>query len=71
VIDAVCLVKLALERGASGTLEGPSSYLMKSPPVQYADDIARELTEAFIRKNSTTHLTEELTQIRETDTSLT
>ncbi|HKF37202.1 MAG TPA: inositol-3-phosphate synthase [Ktedonobacteraceae bacterium] len=50
VIDAVRLVKLALERGISGTLEGPSAYLMKSPPVQHHDDIAREMTEAFIRE---------------------
>lgn len=49
VIDAVRLVKLALDRGISGSLEGPSSYLMKSPPVQYHDDVARELTESFIR----------------------
>ncbi len=48
VIDAVRLVKLALDRGISGTLEGPSAYLMKSPPVQYHDDEARELTEKFI-----------------------
>jgi myo-inositol-1-phosphate synthase len=48
VIDAVRLVKLALDRGISGTLEGPSSYLMKSPPIQYHDDQARELTEEFI-----------------------
>lgn len=48
VIDAVRLVKLALDRGLSGTLEGPSAYLMKSPPVQYHDDVAREMTEAFI-----------------------
>ncbi|GAC1565245.1 MAG: myo-inositol-1-phosphate synthase [Ktedonobacteraceae bacterium] len=48
VIDAVRMVKLALDRGISGTLEGPSAYLMKSPPVQYHDDIAREMTEAFI-----------------------
>ena len=50
VIDAVRLVKLALERGISGTLEGPSAYLMKSPPIQYHDDIAREMTEAFIKE---------------------
>ena len=50
VIDAVRMVKLALDRGISGTLEGPSAYLMKSPPVQYHDDIAREMTEAFIRE---------------------
>src|SRR5439155_8131338 len=49
VIDAVRMVKLALDRGISGTLEGPSAYLMKSPPIQHHDDIAREMTEAFIR----------------------
>jgi len=48
VIDAVRLVKIARERGLSGTLEGPSAYLMKSPPVQYTDDIAHEMTESFI-----------------------
>ncbi len=49
VIDALRMTKLALDRGLSGTLEGPSAYLMKSPPVQHHDDIAREMTEAFIR----------------------
>ena len=53
VIDAVRMVKLALDRGVSGTLEGPSAYLMKSPPIQYPDDIAHEMTEAFIRRGST------------------
>jgi len=48
VIDAVRMVKLALDRGISGTLEGPSAYLMKSPPLQYPDDVARAMTEAFI-----------------------
>jgi len=48
VIDAVRMVKLALDRGISGTLEGPSAYLMKSPPVQHHDDVARQMTEAFI-----------------------
>jgi myo-inositol-1-phosphate synthase len=52
VIDAVRMVKLALDRGMSGTLEGPSAYLMKSPPIQYPDDIAHEMTEAFIRGGS-------------------
>lgn len=51
VIDAVRLVKLAMEHGISGSLEGPSSYLMKSPPIQYHDDQARELTEEFIREH--------------------
>jgi myo-inositol-1-phosphate synthase len=49
VIDAVRMVKLGLDRGLSGTLEGPSAYLMKSPPVQHHDEVARMMTEAFIR----------------------
>jgi myo-inositol-1-phosphate synthase len=48
VIDAIRCCKLALERGLSGTLADPSAYFMKSPPIQYTDDRARELTEAFI-----------------------
>lgn len=48
VIDAVRMVKLAMDRGISGALEGPSAYLMKSPPVQHHDDVAREMTEDFI-----------------------
>src|SRR5260221_8828437 len=47
VIDALRLVKLRLDRGISGSLEGPSAYLMKSPAVQYHDDEAREMVEAF------------------------
>ena len=54
VIDAVRMVKLALDRGISGTLEGPSAYLMKSPPIQYHDDLARDMTEAFIREEGYT-----------------
>jgi myo-inositol-1-phosphate synthase len=49
VIDAVRMVKLAIDRGLSGTLEGPSAYLMKSPPIQHPDDVAHDMTEAFIR----------------------
>ncbi len=49
VIDAVRCAKLALDRGLSGALLGPSSYFMKSPPEQYPDDIARAKTEAFIQ----------------------
>jgi len=48
VIDAVRCAKIALDRGLSGTIEGPSAYLMKSPPVQHPDDEARRLTEEFI-----------------------
>ncbi len=49
VIDAVRCAKLGLDRGLSGALKAPSSYFMKTPPVQYHDDVAREMTEAFIR----------------------
>jgi myo-inositol-1-phosphate synthase len=52
VIDAVRLAKLALNNGISGSLEAPSSYLMKSPPVQIRDDESRELVERFITKNA-------------------
>lgn len=48
VIDAVRCAKLGLDRGLGGTLEGPSAYFMKSPPVQYTDDEAHDLTERFI-----------------------
>ncbi|HEY6017606.1 MAG TPA: inositol-3-phosphate synthase [Gaiellaceae bacterium] len=50
VIDAVRLAKLALNNGVAGALEGPSSYLMKSPPKQIVDDEAYELSEAFIKQ---------------------
>ena len=49
VIDAIRCVKLALDRGISGPLIAPSSYFMKSPPKQFKDNIAREMTEAYIK----------------------
>jgi myo-inositol-1-phosphate synthase len=52
VIDAVRIIKLALNDGIAGQLDGPSSYLMKSPHTQRPDDEARELTEAFIREHA-------------------
>jgi myo-inositol-1-phosphate synthase len=52
VIDAVRLAKLALDNGVSGALEGPSAYLMKSPPRQMPDDEARDAVEKFIKKNA-------------------
>jgi len=48
VIDAIRCCKLALDRGLSGTIVGPSAYFMKSPPIQYSDEEARVKTEAFI-----------------------
>jgi myo-inositol-1-phosphate synthase len=50
VIDAVRCCKLALNHGLGGQLDGPSSYLMKSPHNQRPDEQARRDTEAFIAK---------------------
>jgi len=50
VIDAVRCCKLALNHGISGQIDGPSSYLMKSPHTQRPDADARDLTEKFIAK---------------------
>jgi len=52
VIDAIRCIKLALDRGIAGPLTGPASYFMKSPPQQFQDNIAREMTESFIRGES-------------------
>ena len=54
VIDAVRCSKLALDHGLSGALEGPSSYFMKSPPIQYPDSECHRFTEEFIAKYSRT-----------------
>jgi myo-inositol-1-phosphate synthase len=51
IIDAARLVKLGLNNGVAGQLDGPSSYLMKSPQNQRPDDIARNDTEQFIADN--------------------
>ena len=48
VIDAVRFCKLAVDNGIKGSLFGPSSWLMKSPPAQYTDDVAHRLAEEFI-----------------------
>ena len=52
VIDAIRCCKLALDRGISGALTGPSSYFMKSPPKQFTDEQARILTEEFIQTSN-------------------
>jgi myo-inositol-1-phosphate synthase len=48
VIDAVRCAKLALDRGLSGPLVAPASYFMKTPPKQFKDEVARQMTEDFI-----------------------
>jgi myo-inositol-1-phosphate synthase len=49
ITDAIRCAKLGLDRGLAGTLVAPSSYFMKSPPIQIHDDIAHNRVEAFIR----------------------
>lgn len=49
MIDAIRCAKIALDRGLSGPIIGPSAYFMKTPPRQFRDEVAREMTEAFIR----------------------
>jgi myo-inositol-1-phosphate synthase len=48
IIDAIRCCKLALDCGLKGSLVAPSSYFMKSPPIQYTDDEARHKVEEFI-----------------------
>jgi len=48
IIDAIRCARLALDRGIGGPLFGPSAYFMKSPPVQYRDDEARDMVERFV-----------------------
>jgi myo-inositol-1-phosphate synthase len=48
VIDAIRCCKLAMDRHLTGTVVAPSSYFMKSPPIQYSDDEAHRRVESFI-----------------------
>jgi myo-inositol-1-phosphate synthase len=48
IIDAVRAAKIAKDRGVGGPILSPSSYFMKSPPVQYSDDQARDAVAKFI-----------------------
>jgi len=47
IIDALRCCKIAQDRGIGGPLLGPSAYFMKSPPVQYHDDVAHQMVEDF------------------------
>jgi myo-inositol-1-phosphate synthase len=47
IIDALRCAKLAKDRGIGGPLLGPAAYFMKSPPVQYHDDVAQQMVEDF------------------------
>ena len=52
IIDALRCAKLARDRGLGGPLLGPSAYFMKSPPVQYHDDVCRTMVEEFAAGDS-------------------
>ncbi len=49
MIDAIRTAKIALDRGLSGPIIGPSSYFFKTPPKQFRDSVAKEMVEAFIQ----------------------
>jgi myo-inositol-1-phosphate synthase len=49
VIDAIRMIKLAKDRGVGGPLLSPSSFFMKHPPQQFADEKAYEMVEEFVR----------------------
>jgi myo-inositol-1-phosphate synthase len=61
VIDAIRCIRLALDAGVGGPLLGPSAYFMKSPPVQYSDDVARQMVEEYIRSVGLADVDGELT----------
>jgi myo-inositol-1-phosphate synthase len=52
MIDACRCAKIALDRGLSGPIVGPSSYFFKTPPKQFRDSVCREMTEAYIKGES-------------------
>ena len=47
IIDAVRCARVALDRGIGGPIMGPSAYFMKSPPVQFHDDVAHNMVNEF------------------------
>ena len=51
VIDAIRCIRVARDRGQGGPVIGPSAFFMKSPPVQFSDEAAREMVEEFILGN--------------------
>lgn len=51
VADGVRCLRIALDRGIGGVLEGASAYLSKHPPVQYKDNEALDMLNQFIEGN--------------------
>jgi myo-inositol-1-phosphate synthase len=56
IIDAVRCAKLALDHQIGGPLVAPSAYFMKTPPQQFTDDEARQMTEAYVANPEKTAL---------------
>jgi myo-inositol-1-phosphate synthase len=52
MIDAIRCAKIALDRGLSGPIIGPSSYFFKTPPKQFRDNVCRDMVEAYIKGES-------------------
>jgi len=48
VIDAIRCARIGLDRKLGGALYAPSAYFMKTPPRQYTDNEAFQMTEDFI-----------------------
>lgn len=48
IIEAIRLIKIALDRKIGGPLLSASAYFMKHPPQQFTDEKAREMIEEFI-----------------------
>ncbi len=68
VIDAVRCARLAMENNISGALLAPSSYFMKSPPVQYHDDVAHQKVEEFIAQTAVKSGAKKAAAVVEADT---
>jgi len=51
-IDMLRCAKVAMDRGVVGAVAAPSSFFCKHPPVQYTDEVAHQLTNAFIEGES-------------------
>jgi len=47
-IDAIRVCKLAMDRKIAGPLLAISAYTMKHPPLQYPDEVAKEMVDRFI-----------------------
>jgi myo-inositol-1-phosphate synthase len=54
-IDTIRAARLALDRGHAGIVDSASAYFCKHPPIQYTDDVAHEMLEAFIRNERDVH----------------